>query len=83
MELCIGEDVEDVPVGDDVGLALLSDLARGPSAFHVLMGDEVVISDRFRANKASCEVGVNLTRGLHGRAALGDGPGSYFIGAHR
>ncbi len=49
--LRIGEDVHDVAVGNDVRFSFFADFAGCFRTLHVAIGDEVVVGDRFGADK--------------------------------
>src|SRR5689334_8593545 len=69
----------DVAVLDDVFLAFVARLAGLLGGDLAAERDEIVISDRLRADEAALEVGVDDARRLRGLVALVHGPGARLL----
>ncbi len=77
-------ELDDVAVADGVFFALQADVAVLFGRLHrSLIGQQVVVVDHLGANKATLEVGVNLTGGGGRLHALGYRPRAHLVFARR
>src|SRR6266550_2847545 len=74
-------EVHHIAVADDVGGALEPHAAGVLGALLAATGDEILISNRFGANKAPFKIAVYLARSLRRSGPLLDGPGMRFLWA--
>src|SRR5919106_3628131 len=72
-------EVEDVPVLDDVVLALDAELSFLPRLRFAAHGDEVVVVDDLGADEPPLEVGVDACRRARRTVSPPDGPGAYLV----
>src|SRR2546428_9233659 len=77
-------EVADLPVPDDVVLALEAELALGAQVGEgSVHGDEVVVAVDLGTDESAGDVGVDCVRGVLRSRALGDRPGSRLVLAQR
>ena len=74
--LHVKAEVDHVAVLDDVLLALAAQQSLFLCRRDAAAADHVVEIDRFGADEAALDVGVNFARGLRGLGAVFDGPGA-------
>src|SRR5712691_1576369 len=77
--LDIEEDMKDVPVGDEVGLAFLADPAAFLGGGFAARFQELIPADDFGADEAARQVRVDGAGGILGVGALTNGPGAAFV----